>query len=461
MSEEGNEIPLGWVEVDFEQCIDIPKGPFVKIPQKEYLPQGKYPIIDQGLEFIAGYTNNKNDLFNGDLPVIIFGDHTRIFKFIDFAFAIGADGTKTLKVKNGINSKYIFYYLKSLELPSRGYSRHYRYLRENKILLAPKNEQERVVIKIENIIDRLTKIKQELAQIPPILKKFRQSILVKAFCGELTKQWREKQKDLEPASKLLERIRGEQKKLLGKKCKEPEPIDSSDLPELPEGWEYTRIKDIGEVVTGSTPKTQVSEYWNGNIIWLTPKDLGKNNSKYISDSQRKITKTGYESCSTKFVPKDSIVISTRAPIGHIAIVKVDFCTNQGCKSILPNKGVFSDYLYYFLLHNKNILQGLGSGTTFSELSKDKLEDFIIPLSSSVEQKYIVKTIEHFFAQASTIEKSVKITQAHCEKLTQSILAKAFRGKLVEQDPNDKPAEELLKKLRSFNNKPKIGHMAIK
>jgi len=323
---------------------------------------------------------------------------------------------------------------------------------ETPIPIVPLSKQKRIVEKIEILLGHLNKTRQELAKIPPLIKKFRQSVLAKAFTGELTKEWRDQQENLEPASALLARIREERKKKLNKKYREPEPIDTSSLPELPGEWEWTRTKEIGEVVTGSTPKTQVSEYWNGNIIWLTPKDLGRNNSKYISDSKRRITQKGYKSCSAKLIPKNSIVLSTRAPIGHVSVVQVDFCTNQGCKSIISAKEICSDYLYYLLLHNRKHLQSLGSGTTFSELAKDKLENFLVPLPCFIEEPQIVKRIEALFARADSIEKAVQVAQVHCEKLNQSILAQAFRGELVEQDPDDEPASMLLKKIKSENER---------
>jgi type I restriction enzyme S subunit len=468
-------LPKGWVWAAVGEIAEVTTGNTPSKADKSnygnFLPWVKPPQLDSEKPIID--TPEKLSKKGAKLARILPKDSILI-SCIGLLGKVGIAGCElatnqqinSLTFKNMIFPKYAYFYCKSqyfkdwlqsfasaTTVPILNKGR----FSEAPIPIAPKNEQKRIIQKIESLLDRLNKTKQELTKIPSLLKKFRQSVLVKAFSGELTKEWRGQQRDSEPASKLLERIREERKKKLGKKYKEPEPIDTSNLPELPEGWEYTRIKDIGEVVTGSTPKTQVSKYWGGDIVWLTPKDLGKNSSKYIADSQRKITKKGYESCSTKLVPKDSIVISTRAPIGHIAIVKVDFCTNQGCKSLLPHKGIFSDYLYYLLVHNKEILQGLGSGTTFSELSKDKLEDFVVPLPSSVEQKYIVRMIESFFTQADTIEKSVKIAQAHCEKLTQSILAKAFRGELVEQDPNDEPAEELLKrgnKITKFNKTSK-------
>src|SRR5690606_34903064 len=100
-----------------------------------------------------------------------------------------------------------------------------------------------------------------------------------------------------------------------------------------------RIKDIGKVVSGSTPKTNIDRYWEGDIIWVTPKDLSSLTGQYLSDSTQKITKSGYDSCSTTLLPENSVLFSSRAPIGLVAINKIPVCTNQGFKSIIPNEDI--------------------------------------------------------------------------------------------------------------------------
>jgi type I restriction enzyme S subunit len=447
---ERYELPQGWIEADFEQCFDIPKGPFIKIPQKQYLPQGKFPIIDQGSDFITGYTNKEKELFKGDLPVIIFGDHTRIFKFIDFNFAIGADGTKILRAKKGIEPKYLFYYLKSIELPNRGYSRHYRYLRENKILLAPAPEQKRIVAKIESLFDRINKAKAQLTKIPPLLKKFRQSVLAKAFSGELTGDWRAKQKDLEPASKLLERIRQERKKLLGKKYKEPEPIDTSDLPELPEGWEWVTLGNIiidaqpgfasgKKDVKGGLPHLRMNNIdsecnLNLNLLRTVPKELGE--EKYL------LKKGDVLICHT----------NSQKLIGKTAVFNLEgryAFSNHLTRIRFFENTIKSEWIWYYITtlwqqgyFETRCKQWVNQAT----IERDTLLQIPVPVPPYAEQNYTVEKIQYFFSQASAIEKSVKIALSHCEKLSQSILTKAFRGELVEQNPNDEPAEALLKKI---------------
>ena len=150
-----------------------------------------------------------------------------------------------------------------------------------------------------------------------------------------------------------------------------------------------RIKDIAEVINGSTPSTEHPEYYDGNIIWITPKDLSNQNSKYIYSGERAITQTGYNSCSTKMIPENNILMSSRAPIGLFAINKVECCTNQGFKSIIVDKTKCNvEYLYYYLKYHIKEIESLGSGTTFKEVSKDSMEKYEIELPSIEAQEKI-------------------------------------------------------------------------
>lgn len=155
-----------------------------------------------------------------------------------------------------------------------------------------------------------------------------------------------------------------------------------------------KLGDCCQIVSGSTPKTGQKEYWDGQIFWATPKDLSSLEGKYISDTSKKITEKGYKSCSTQLLPPNSILLSSRAPIGHVAINTVAMCTNQGFKNLIPHADkVIPEYLYYWLTANKDYLQGLGNGATFKEISKTIVEKIEIPLPSLEEQKRIVRELD--------------------------------------------------------------------
>jgi len=192
-------------------------------------------------------------------------------------------------------------------------------------------------------------------------------------------------------------------------------------------WKYYELGNYCAVVNGSTPKTGTDEYWNGNIVWITPTDLGKNKNKYICDSERKITEAGYNSANTTIIGKNNIILSTRAPIGHIAINNVEACTNQGCKSILPNNELNVDFLYYYLKFNKDKLNDLGSGSIFKELSTSSLMSFNIPIPSLEEQERIVKIIEIKLTAVDKTKNEVDELLSYINALPSAILRKAFNG----------------------------------
>lgn len=146
---------------------------------------------------------------------------------------------------------------------------------------------------------------------------------------------------------------------------------------------YLKIRDIGAVISGSTPKTENKDYWDGDIHWVTPKELGQLEGKYLNNTERKITQQGFKSCSTRLIPAGNILFTSRVPIGHLAINKIEVCTNQGFKSVILNANYSSEYIYYALKKNVKKLQDLGTGSTFKELSKSKFEKFLIPVPDSL------------------------------------------------------------------------------
>ncbi len=162
------------------------------------------------------------------------------------------------------------------------------------------------------------------------------------------------------------------------------PSDHADTTKrpLPDGWRWVRLGEVCRVIGGSTPSSNVEEYWGGDIVWVTPTDLGLLQDPIITSSERKITKKGYEGSGTELVPVGSVVLSSRAPIGHLGIAGVPLCTNQGCKSFVPSAEVDSFYLFFCLKTSVPQLKALGSGATFAEISKNKLENFPIPLPPS-------------------------------------------------------------------------------
>ncbi len=152
-------------------------------------------------------------------------------------------------------------------------------------------------------------------------------------------------------------------------------------------WIECKLSDVGEIVGGATPSTKKLEnYDNGKIAWITPKDLSNFTGRFISHGERNITELGLKSCSTQLMPPHAILFSSRAPIGYIAIAENEVCTNQGFKSIVPNKNTDYLFLYYLLKYNKENIEHVGSGTTFKEVSGSTMRGISVQVPVSYEEQ---------------------------------------------------------------------------
>jgi len=170
-------------------------------------------------------------------------------------------------------------------------------------------------------------------------------------------------------------------------------------------WTSLRFDQFGNVLSGSTPSTTNRSYWDGSIVWVTPNDLSKLNTPYLNDSAKRISAQGLKGCSATLLPARSIVISSRAPIGYIAIPTVEFCTNQGCKSIALRSGFNPEFAYYNIVFNVEKIKHLGEGTTFAEISKAALckVELRFPKNEN-EQAKIAEVL-------STVDRAIAQTQA--------------------------------------------------
>lgn len=196
-------------------------------------------------------------------------------------------------------------------------------------------------------------------------------------------------------------------------------------------WPTYRLDQCTEIVSGSTPKTDVEKYWDGDINWATPKDLSNLNQKIISDTPDKITQEGYHSCSTQLLPVGSVLFSSRAPIGHVAINGVPMCTNQGFKSFIPKKELLdASYLYYWLIFKRDYLQSLGNGATFKEVSKATIARVEIPLPPLEEQRRIAAILD----KAEALRAKRREAIAKLDQLLQSVFLEMF-GDPVRNEKN--------------------------
>jgi restriction endonuclease S subunit len=201
-------------------------------------------------------------------------------------------------------------------------------------------------------------------------------------------------------------------------------------------WVERKISDIGTVVGGATPSTKNPEnYEDGKIAWITPKDLSTFTGRYIKRGERNITEVGLRSCSTQLLPKNAVLFSSRAPIGYVAIAANEVCTNQGFKSVVPNENTDPLFLFYLLKYNKDKIEGMGSGTTFKEVSGNTMKNIVVnvPTDKGVQEKIasILGSID------DKIEENEQINN-NLEQQAQAI----FKSWFIDFEPfsNRKPSE---------------------
>ena len=163
---------------------------------------------------------------------------------------------------------------------------------------------------------------------------------------------------------------------------------------VPEHWEVRRVGMLAQILNGATPSTSNASYWDGDIVWITPDDLGKLNCRYVTGSARRITEEGYRACGTNLAPAGSIAISTRAPIGHLGVLRSDACVNQGCRLLVPDDAGDTEYLHYALSTTTSTLASFGQGSTFTELSRTLLAAFQLPIPPLPEQAAIVHYLDY-------------------------------------------------------------------
>ena len=187
-------------------------------------------------------------------------------------------------------------------------------------------------------------------------------------------------------------------------------------------WKRCTLADLGEIVGGATPPTKNESYYGGDIAWITPKDLSTFHGRFISRGERNITAEGLKNSSARLMPPHSVLFTSRAPIGYVAIAENEVCTNQGFKSIVPNADTDYLFLYYLLVHNRDRIENMGSGTTFKEVSGSVMKqiEVFVP-SDKAEQRAIAETLG---AIDDKIENNSKINH-HLEQIAQAIWSERF------------------------------------
>ncbi|MBE4085680.1 type I restriction endonuclease subunit S [Vibrio parahaemolyticus] len=436
-----SELPKGWSKCQLGNLVEFKYGK--ALPAKTRTNTG-FPVYGSG--GTVGY----HEEFLVEGPVIVIGrkgSYGSVYKIDSPSFPI--DTTYYIDRLYDQPIEFWFRYLQYLPLDQMNRSSAIPGLNRQDaynliVSIPPLNEQIRIANKLDSILAKVDKAQARLDKIPAILKRFRQSVLAAATSGELTKEWRTL--NVVPETELEQIESYWQNELLrqGRKYK-PYRYPQGDIDKL--GWLPSKLGAICDVHVGSTPKRTEKTYWGGDVKWVSSSEVA---FCEIFDTKEKITTLGLDNSSTRLHPPGTVMLAmigqgkTR---GQPAILRAEACHNQNTAALrVPEPFLLSEYLYYFLWEKYEETRKIGGGNNQKALNKATVQSIDISLPSIREQRAIVKKVERLFKKANKVEKQYLEAKARLERLTQSILAKAFRGELVPQDPNDEPAEKLLERI---------------
>jgi len=359
-----------------------------KIPKKKFQKKGKYPVISQEDELINGFWDNYDDVFRIKKPLVIFGDHTKKVKYIDFDFVKGADGIKVLQPIDELNTRFFYYQIRSLPIEDLGYARHFRLLKKRPISIPPLPEQKRIVAKLDQCFEAINKARANIERNLQNVKDLFQSKQIEIFSQK------------------------------GK------------------GWVENCLGEIATLMTGGTPSKNIKEYFkNGDIKWLVSGDIHK---KEIYDCDGRITQLGYNNSNAKYLPINSVLIALNGQgktRGTVAMLRVKATCNQSLVSIAPNdeSQIKPDYIYTSLDARYNEIREItgDGGNDRRGLNMTLIRQITISFPKSIEeQKDIIKQIQKLRQNTKCLESNYLKELNALDELNKSILREAFEGKLT-------------------------------
>ncbi len=482
MSLQECNIPKSWATVESNEATETISDNGLRIKQKDYLPVGSTPVIDQGEGLIGGYTDRADARIEAPLPIIVFGDHTRRFKYVTFPFAVGADGVKLLHPSAIWNPNFLFYQLNNVDLEDRGYGRHFQYLRKLILLLPPLNEQSRIVEKLEELFSDLDAGVTELKAAQKKLGQYRQSLLKAAVEGALTAEWRNKNKSNETGAQLLERvlkerrIRWEEKQLArlkeqGKtppkgwqdKYLEPVQPDTTNLPELPEGWVWASVDClISEIETGKSFKCDehpptIDEVGVVKVSAVTWGEYKEQESKTCTDPDRVNDTLFVRPGDFLFSRANTIELVGACVIAEKVTLNV-MLSDKILRFILVD-GNTKKWLLFLLRSElgRAQIEELASGNQESmrNIGQERIRQISIPLPPSIEIQQILSILDSNFEAAIAQSNAIKVGLKQSAAQRKNILKTAFSGQLVPQNPNDESASVLLERIREERKKQSL------
>lgn len=367
---------------------------------------------------------------------------------------------KALLLVDGIDKTYVEYWWRSqsTHIQSLGTGTTVKGIRLEDIKglefpVAPSAEQKRIANKLDALLARVDATRDRLDRIPTLLKRFRQSVLAAAFTGRLTEGFCGRNR-FTPVNEMIDSIAVPPRP--NRFSSRTEEVMDGDYAlavgnpsrEIPNEWRWIPLVDIARMESGHTPSRSHPEYWGGKIDWVGIADARDWHGKTIPETHQKTNKLGIQNSAARLLPKDTICLSRTASVGYVVRMGKPMATSQDFANWTCTDAINPDWLKYLFMAETEAIYRFGKGSTHTTVYFPELMAFHVALPPIEEQKEIVRRVEALFALADKVEARYTSARAQVDKLTPALLAKAFRGELVEQDPSDEPAEQLLARLRA-------------
>ena len=468
VDEQPYTIPSNWVWTRLGNIVTLDNGEIVENEELDYFD---VKTLRRNLDTDADAEKKTSGKIveKNDLVILVDGENSgEVFK-IPYRGYMGST-FKKLKFNTEEMWNYISMFLrrnkevfKNNKVGSAIPHLNKKLFKEIEFPLPPLNEQKRIVEKLDFLFEKTKRAKEIIEEVKIDIENRKISILDRAFKGTLTSKWRNENKTSD-VKELLKTINEEKIKKWEEDCLQAEkdgnkkpkkpiikevkdmivPVDEQPY-KLPDSWVWVRLGDIGKITSGGTPTSNEKSYYGGDIIWITPADMSKQQSSpWFSNSSKKITNLGLQKSSAQLIEGNSVVYSSRAPIGYVNIVKDKFTTSQGCKSVTPIKNSLM-YIYYVLIERTEDIKYRASGTTFKEISALEFGKTLVPLPPLEEQQEIVRVLDEVLENENKVKELLELEE-RIDVLEKSILHKAFKGELGTQNSSDESALNLLKSI---------------
>jgi type I restriction enzyme S subunit len=406
--------------------------------------------------------STKNHFQAGD---VLYGKLRPYLNKVLIAGEPGYCTTEILPLKAGphVDNRYLFYWLKHpvflkyVEAESHGMNMPRLGTETGKaapFVLAPRSEQTRIANQLDTLLARVQACNDRFDAIPALLKRFRQTVLDAATTGELTDDWRIDKLGQVTAEEVVSArlaVAGARPAKAASEFFANHRPAMSQKGVLPSTWLLTHIGMVGTVSNGSTPSRQEPLYWGSGIPWVSSGEVA---SGVVRRTREQITDAGFNNSSVRLLPRGTVLmamIGEGKTRGQSAILDIDACINQNIAGVVPVGGILnSKYLWFWFRREYENTRTKGNGSGPKALNCERVRELEINLPPLAEQTEIVRRVEALFNLADRIEVRCTAARTQAQRLTPLVLARAFRGELVPQDPNDEPASALLARIASLN-----------